>query len=67
VHVVWCSGQTGSTVGKWEFVGYLLSVLFTVAEWTWYVHADWFSGQTGRTGVKCWFGGDLRFVLFTVA
>jgi hypothetical protein len=49
------------SVGLW---GDLLSVLFTVVQWTWYVHVVWCSRKTGRTSGKCSFVG--RFTLCAV-
>jgi hypothetical protein len=44
--------------------GDLMSVLFTVAHWTWYVCVVWCSGQTEGGSGKCWFVG--RFTVCTV-
>jgi hypothetical protein len=50
-----------------DLCGCLLSVICTVAQWTWYVFVVWCSGQTGSGSLKCWFVGDLMYVLYTVA
>jgi hypothetical protein len=49
------------SVGLW---GDLLSVLFTVVQWSGYVCVVWCSGQTGRTSGKSWFVG--RFTVCIV-